>query len=81
MAAPLPTPYPHAHYYRCLDNSNPPPGYVGDWPEQGKVYAGHVKTSFYSGQPHVYLDGFWAEAPWGCFALDRFEHFLCLHLN
>ena len=77
----LPVRYPVAHYFRCIDATDQPANYVGDWPESGKVYAGHVKTGIHSGDPHMYLDGFWAEAPWGAFSVQRFEHFMSMHLN
>ena len=77
----LPSPAPIAHYFRCIDAQGQPAGYVGDWPEAGKVYAGHIKSAVHTGAPHVYLAGFWAEPPWGAFAAARFAHFATLHLN
>lgn len=79
--APLPVPLPAQHYFRCVDSANQPAGYVGDWPEAGKVYAGHVKRSAYSHEPHIYLDGFWVAAPWGAFAAGRFEPVTTVWLN
>ena len=70
-----------AHYFRCIDAANPPAGYAGDWPDQGTVYAGHVRPSVHTGEPHVFLDGFYAPDPWGAFAAERFEFFVTLSLN
>ena len=81
MAKPLPVRYPQTQYFRCIDAQNQPANYVGDWPEQGKVYSGSVRTSVHTGSVRMWLDGFHAEEPWGCFMLERFEHFATLHLN
>ena len=77
----IPAPLPLAHYYRCIDDANPPANYAGDWPVAGKVYAGCIKPAYHTGTPHVHLDGFWAAEPWGAFAVERFEHFTTLYLN
>ena len=77
----LPVRYPVAHYFRCIDATDQPANYVGDWPESGKVYAGCVKPAAHTGTPHVHLDGFHAEKPWGAFARGRFAHFTTLYLN
>lgn len=81
MAKPLPVRYPQMHYFRCIDAQNQPANYAGDWPEQGKVYSGNVRTNMHTGAARMWLDGFHAEEPWGCFTLERFEHFATLHLN
>ena len=77
----LPYPLPRTHYFRCLDDTNQPAGFVGDWPTAGHVYAGHIKPSIHSGEPHVYLDGFYAAEPFGAFAAQRFLHVATVHLN
>ena len=64
------------HYFKCIDDQGKPAGYVGDWPEAGKVYAGQVLPAAHTGVPHVHLDGFWAADPWGAFAATRFV-FIC----
>ena len=81
MSKQIPLSFPKTHYFRCVNADDMPDKYVGDWPEQGKVYSGHVKPSFHSGEPHLFLDGFWAEKPWGSFAFERFEHVFSIHLN
>ena len=81
MGKKLPVPAPRVHYFRCVDDANQPAGYVGEWPARGRVYAGHVKPSAYTGEPHIYLDGLWAAAPWGAFAAGRFVHLATFHLN
>lgn len=77
----LPVRLPIQHYFRCLDAEGQPAGYVGDWPEQGKVYPGCIKPAAHTGVPHVHLDGFHAEPPWGAFAAGRFAHVASIHLN
>lgn len=81
MSSNAPIPFPQMHYFRCVDASNKPAAYVGEWPVAGMVYAGHVKTCFRTGQPHFYIDGFWAESPYGAFVTDRFEHVFTIYLN
>ena len=69
------------NYFRCVDDQNKPAGYVGDWPEAGKVYSGQVLPAKHTGAPHVHLDGFWAAEPWGAFAAGRFEYIASTWLN
>ncbi|MGI4871680.1 MAG: hypothetical protein ACRYFX_10930 [Janthinobacterium lividum] len=67
-----PVPLPMQTFFRCLDDTSQPPGYVGDWPVAGRVYSGRMLLHHETLEPQVYLDGFWAERPWGTFGPERF---------
>jgi hypothetical protein len=77
----LPQPLPMQTFFKCLDDTSQPRGYVGDWPVAGGVYSGRVLPHYQSGAPHVHLDGFWAERPWGAFAIERFVQLTRVWLN
>lgn len=77
----LPTPLPRTLYLKCQDDTNPPAGYVGDWPVAGEVYAGRVLPHVKTGEMHVHLDGFHAEKPWGAFGTWRFTEVADVWLN
>ena len=77
----LPCLLPVTHYFRCVDDADPPRGYAGDWPVRGAVYAGTLKPAVHTGAPHLHLAGFHAEPPWGAFAAGRFDHFVSVWLN
>lgn len=68
----LPVPLPVQTFFKCLDDTGQPPGYVGDWPMAGQVYSGRVLLHPETLAAQVYLNGFWAEHPWGAFGLERF---------
>lgn len=77
----LPTPEPVQTFFKCLDDTSQPSGYVGDWPKAGRVYSGRVLLHHQSREPRVHLDGFWAERPWGAFAIERFVQLTRVWLN
>ena len=81
MNKPLPTMLPVQHYFKCIDADGKPDDYAGDWPRKGGVYTGSVKPSFYTGVPHVFLDGFHSEEPYGSFAFGRFVYLGAIWLN
>ena len=77
----LPIPLPVQQYARCVNNSQRPADYIGDWPETGRVYAVRVLQHAYTKQPQVQVLGFYAERPYGAFAPHRFEPVADVWLN
>lgn len=77
----LPTPTPVQQFARCVDASRRPAGYVGEWPEAGRVYPVRVLPHVRTGEPQVHILGFYAEAPYGAFAARRFEPVATVWLN
>ncbi|RZL09341.1 MAG: hypothetical protein EOO62_14145, partial [Hymenobacter sp.] len=61
----LPTPLPVQQYARCVNDTNRPAGYIGEWPTAGRVYPVRVLPHVGSGQPQVHVLGFYAERPYG----------------
>ena len=68
----LPTPRPVVHYLRCRGAGRKPREYIGDWPVRGGVYACDIRPAFDSGEAHIYIHGFVANAPFGAFKAWRF---------
>ena len=77
----LPTPLPLVEYYRCINDTNRPADYVGDWPVRHVIYAGRLMPAFNTREPRLHLAGFWAQEPFGAFAPARFQHYTTLYLN
>ncbi len=77
----LPTPLPVQQFARCIDASRRPANYIGEWPEAGRVYPVKVLPNARTGQPQVHVLGFYVEAPYGAFAVHRFESVADVWLN
>lgn len=77
----LPTPLPVQQFARCIDDTNRPAGYVGEWPRAGRVYP--VRTQRYgrTGERQVKVLGFYSEHPNGAFPARRFEPVATLWMN
>lgn len=69
----LPTPPPVQCFARCVNDRQRPADYIGDWPEAGRVYPVRVLPHVRTHQPQVHVLGFYAERPYGAFAIHRFE--------
>jgi hypothetical protein len=77
----LPTPLPVQQFARCVNDTDRPDGYIGDWPTAGQVYPVRVLPHVRSGKLHVHILGFYAERPYGAFAAHRFEEVATVWLN
>lgn len=77
----LPTPLPVQQFARCIDDTARPAGYIGDWPEAGRVYPVRVLPHVRTGKKHVHVLGFYVERPYGAFAAHRFEEVATLWMN
>jgi hypothetical protein len=77
----LPTPLPVQQFARCIDDTARPSGYIGDWPQAGRVYPVQVRPHVRTGKAHVHVLGFYAEQPYGAFAAHRFEPVATLWMN
>ncbi|WP_345236072.1 hypothetical protein [Hymenobacter saemangeumensis] len=77
----LPTPLPVQQYARCVNDTQRPADYIGDWPTAGTVYPVRVLLHAHTGQPQVKVLGFYAERPYGAFAAHRFERVADVWLN
>ena len=64
----LPTPLPLQQFARCVNDTQRPADYIGDWPEVGRVYAVRVLPHIRTGQPQVHVLGFYIERPYGAFS-------------
>lgn len=78
---PLPTKLPVVHYLRCKGAGRRPVEHVGDWPKRGQVYPCDVRPSAETGEPHVYVHGFYAQHPFGAFKAWRFRWVATVWLN
>ncbi|MDO7876124.1 hypothetical protein Q5H93_15375 [Hymenobacter sp. ASUV-10] len=73
---------PYLDYAICVDAGNRPYNHVGDWPEEGQVYAVRVVESRLEGMPLLHVLAFNGEAPYfNAFAPHRFEIVHRLYLN
>ena len=73
---------PVLDYARCLDASGRPDDYVGDWPEEGRVYAVRVLQNAHRGITLVYLLELAATAPhYNAFEPYRFRMICSSWLN
>jgi hypothetical protein len=73
---------PVLDYARCLDASGRPPDHVGDWPEEGHVYAVRVVRNAYRGINLMYLLELRAAGPhYNAFAPHRFQVVASAWLN
>ena len=77
----LPTPLPFEQFARCVNDTQRPANYIGDWPEAGRIYPVRVLPHARTGQPQVHVLGFYAEQPYGAFAAYRFEQVAEVWLN
>ena len=73
---------PILDYARCLDASGRPAGYVGDWPEEGRVYDVRVVQNAHRGITLVYLLELTAAGPhYNAFEPYRFRMVCSSWLN
>ena len=66
-------PAPVIHYMVCRGAGKKPLEYIGDWPRRGMCYPCTIRPHFETGEPHVYIHGFYANPPYGAFKRWRFR--------